>query len=459
MFQYFLPKNANQFKVVNSKVMLGLLIFSTIFCLINSLVEHGDDTPFLLIGLFDLFLIFLLYRTKSITLIGNLYLLIWCIVLSNMSLKTGGIYSMDSLSLIFAPLIAYCLIGKKSGNLWLVYFLGFSLFLWNIASDPTQDFRFKEARSSFDRHYYLAGHLMFITLFTSIFYLFYHHYKQLIQQLRIKQEELNQSLLLLQQQSTLLEQSKKELQKSNVELEEYANATSHDLKQPIRNVHSFATLLQKHLTKQDKLDNRSKEMLGFITEGSTRMLNLITDLLDFAKLKTEQERVFQEEDLNKIVKSALFTLHSRIEKTGTTVNVNTLPQTWIIPVKLGQVFQNLLSNAIKFRKKETPLVIEISAIENEASITISIQDNGIGIEKQFQEKIFTPFKKLHSQQEYKGSGIGLATCKHIIGLHLGELWVESEFGKGATFYFTISKLLNVPNVKEGRMVLEESELN
>jgi len=180
--------------------------------------------------------------------------------------------------------------------------------------------------------------------------------------------------------------------------------------------------------------------------------------LSFAKLKTETDKVFEEIDLNKIVKGVLFNLNSTIDKTGTTVHVQPLPIATVIPIKLGQVFQNLMSNAIKFRKKEEPLTLHISAQETKEFITISIQDNGIGIEKDFLEKIFIPFKKLHAQREYKGSGIGLATVKHIVELHQGEIWVESVFGEGSTFYFTLSKVLNTSQ-QESRLLLSASELN
>ncbi len=458
MFQYFLPKNANQFEIVSTKVILGLFIFSVIFCLISSQIEHGDDTPFLVIGILDLLLIGLFYQTKSIILVGNLYLMIWYLVLTRLSLNTGGIYSMDALSLIFAPLIAYCTLGRMSGNIWLGLFALSSFYLWYLAGNESSNLLFKQAREGFDRNYFLAGHIMFITLFTAIFYLFFYHFNQLILKLNKRKEELSKSFLLLKHQSELLEKSKKELQRSNKELEEYANATSHDLKQPIRNVNNFASLLHRHLTKEDKLDKRSEEMLGFITEGSDRMLNLISDLLSFAKMKTERDIVFEEVELDTIVEKTLFNLKSTLEKTGTSIQVTPLPKALVIPVKMGQVFQNLISNAIKFRKKEELLVITINAIDKVDHIHFTIQDNGIGIEEEFIDKIFAPFKKLHAQSEYKGSGIGLATCNHIIELHQGTIWVDSVFGKGSTFHFTISKMLNTA-ASEGRMVLNSSELN
>jgi len=459
MIQYFLPPKASQLEVVNTKVFLTLLFFSSFFCVAVSFLDFGDETPYLMIGVLNLVLIYLFYYTKSTVLIGNIFLLIWFLFLGRMSLETGGIYSMDAFCLVLAPLIAFSLLGRTSGVLWLLGMMFFSLSLWSLARPPEQELYFKAMTEGFNKDYYLAAHFIFIIFFTAIFYLISHHYNLLVQQLSAKKQELSDNLQLLQQQSKLLEQSKKELKRSNIELEEYANATSHDLKQPIRNVHSFATLLEKHLIKEDKLDKRSGEMLGFITEGSNRMLTLITDLLDFAKLKSDKEIVFKEKDLESVVTSVLFNLQNQIKETGTTIQVNSLPKALVIPVKLGQVFQNLLSNAIKFRKKDTPLVIQISAIDRKDHIQIKIEDNGIGIEKEFQEKVFAPFKKLHAQRDYAGSGVGLATCKHIIELHLGRIWVESEFGRGSTFYFTLSKLLNTPNVMEGRMIVSNAELN
>ncbi len=439
--------------------MLGLLILSTIFCFVNSSIDLGDHTPFLLIGILNLLLIFIFYYTKSITIAGNAFVFIWGLSLAEMSINTGGIYSMDSFSLILIPLTAYSLIGQKSGNFWLGCFLIFIVYLWNLAANPENNLQFLQDRNQFDRSYYLAGQLMIIIFLIGIFSLIAYHYKQLVLQLKLRQDELNDNLGLLKEQSKLLEQSKIELQRSNTELEEYANATSHDLKQPIRNVNNFAALLHRHLSKQDKLDTRSEEMLGFITEGSDRMLTLISDLLDFARLKTEKERVFKAVDLNIVVERVLFNLKSQIKKTGTVIEVNSLPKTMVIPIKLGQVFQNLISNAIKFRRKESPLAIQIQATEEEEHFLISIQDNGIGIEKEFQEQIFTPFKKLHTPSEYKGSGVGLATCRHVIDLHLGKIWVESELGKGSTFYFTISKLLNNNTMEEGKLIVSNPELN
>ena len=120
-----------------------------------------------------------------------------------------------------------------------------------------------------------------------------------------------------------------------------------------------------------------------------------------------------------------------------------MPELFIVPIKINQLFQNLISNAIKFKKREEPLVIQIGSVEKLDHWEFFVKDNGIGIEKEFQQKIFKPFKKLHHSSEYSGSGIGLATCIQSVKLHQGRLWVESEKGTGSTFFFTIGKDLSV----------------
>lgn len=133
-------------------------------------------------------------------------------------------------------------------------------------------------------------------------------------------------------------------------------------------------------------------------------------------------------------------LQDQIDTNEVNIERTKLPMLEVVPVKINQVFQNIISNAIKFKKKSTPLTIKIHSSEKENHCELVIEDNGIGIEKKNQEKIFTPFKKLHNETEYAGSGIGLATCKRIIELHKGKIWVESEKGIGTKFIFTLPRI-------------------
>ena len=172
------------------------------------------------------------------------------------------------------------------------------------------------------------------------------------------------------------------------------------------------------------------------------MQGLITDLLAFAKLRKEGDLEYSPINLKDLLLSVQADLKKQIDSSGVTIENTGLPELPVIPVKMNQLFQNLISNAIKFRKKEEALIIQIGAIEKTTHWEFFVKDNGIGIEKEFQQKIFEPFKKLHHSSVYSGSGIGLATCMQIVKLHQGRMWAASTFGEGSTFFFTIKKDLS-----------------
>jgi len=208
MIQYFLPQHASQATKVNSSVLLAFLIFSLGYTLLGTFIDFGDDTPYELIAVLHVILIILFYRFKSILLIGNLYLIVWVFSLFLMSLETGGIYSMDALCIVILVMAAFTLLGKRSGSIWAFLNLAAALYLWNAAGDPTTNLQFQEARSIFNRDYYLAAHITFLLFAGGLFFLFSYNYIQLVNTLNAKKEELNQSLTLLQKQSKLLEKSK-----------------------------------------------------------------------------------------------------------------------------------------------------------------------------------------------------------------------------------------------------------
>ena len=166
------------------------------------------------------------------------------------------------------------------------------------------------------------------------------------------------------------------------------------------------------------------------------MQALIKDLLDYSLIGHDKK--MEALDLNTVLKDVIGDLDSSIKESNAKIIAGKLP---VINGyrEMSSLFQNLISNAIKYRKADTPLVIKINAEEKETEWVFSFQDNGIGIEKEYQERIFIIFQKLHNREEYAGTGIGLSQCKKIVELHGGRIWVESDFGKGSTFYFTINK--------------------
>jgi light-regulated signal transduction histidine kinase (bacteriophytochrome) len=184
-----------------------------------------------------------------------------------------------------------------------------------------------------------------------------------------------------------------------------------------------------------KIDERADKYLDFIVQATDRMKVLIKDLLDYSRIgrKTELQKV----DCNIILSEVLADLNKAIKDVHAEIISDQLPVIKGYPTELKQLFQNLISNALKFRKIDVNPLINISAEKNNEHWTFSFKDNGIGIEERYYEKIFIIFQRLHTRNEFEGSGIGLSHCKKIVELHGGKIWVESRIGEGSTFYFTI----------------------
>ena len=233
----------------------------------------------------------------------------------------------------------------------------------------------------------------------------------------------------------ILNQTLEELKRSNKELKQFAYVASHDLQEPLRMVSSFSRLLERRY--KGELDSDADEFIDFIVDGAQRMKQLIDDLLAYSRV-TSQAKEFVNVDLETIINVVLSNLAVSIEENNVVVSHDPLPNVFADPSQMVQVFQNLISNSIKFRGQKTP-EIHISADNNEKEWKFAVSDNGIGIEPKHQKQIFEVFKRLHTREEYPGSGIGLSICQKIVERHGGRIWVESEPEKGSTFYFTIKK--------------------
>jgi len=233
-----------------------------------------------------------------------------------------------------------------------------------------------------------------------------------------------------------LEKQTEELKTSNEELENFASIASHDLKEPLRMIRNFMELLEKKYA--DQLDEKAKKYIHFAVDGSSRMTTLINDLLDFSSIgrkETEKETI----DLNQILDGVVQYYDSKIEETSASVHYESMPVVHAVPVSMRMLFQNLVGNALKYHKAEALPEIEIRVEDKHTAWQFSVSDNGIGLDEQYREDVFLLFKRLHSPEEYSGTGMGLAICKKIVEQHGGEIWVESEPGVGSTFHFTISK--------------------
>jgi signal transduction histidine kinase len=224
-----------------------------------------------------------------------------------------------------------------------------------------------------------------------------------------------------------------ELQRSNAELEQFAYVASHDLQEPLRMITGYTQLLAKRY--HDKLDETAAEFIGYAVDGAKRMQGLINDLLAYSRVGT-RGNPFAWAQCDKILSDTIVSMKVAIEESGATVTCDPLPTVLCDEGQLGQLFQNLLGNGIKYHDSGAPR-IHINSRRQGAHWLFSVKDNGIGIERQYHERIFTIFQRLHNKEQYAGSGIGLAICKKIVERHGGKIWVESELGKGSTFYFAL----------------------
>lgn len=230
-----------------------------------------------------------------------------------------------------------------------------------------------------------------------------------------------------------LKRTSADLERSNTELQQFAYVASHDLTEPLRMVTSYLELLSSRA--REKLGAEEQEFIGYAVDGARRMQTLIQDLLAYARVDT-RARPLEPTDCERVLESVLANLKVAISESHAVIERGPLPTVEGDSVQLAQVFQNLVGNAIKFHGAAPPR-IEIGAQRNEGEWYFFVKDNGIGIDPKNFSRIFVLFQRLHSRQEYPGTGMGLAICKKIIERHGGRIWAESKPGEGTTFFFTI----------------------
>ena len=242
----------------------------------------------------------------------------------------------------------------------------------------------------------------------------------------------------LKQAQTDLANLNKELHRSNDELEQFAYVASHDLQEPLRTISGYIQLIQKQIQKGNT--EGINDFMGFAVEGVSRAQALISDLLQFSRV-SRKGNPFTETDLSEVLNIAITHLSVKIKEMEATVTFEKLPRVKGDSSQLTRLFQNLIDNAMKFRAPGRKPEVKVYVKEQEEMYLFAVEDNGIGIENKFYNRIFAIFQRLHTRAEYEGTGIGLAVCKKIVERHGGEIWVESMTGVGSTFYFTIKKHL------------------
>ncbi len=226
------------------------------------------------------------------------------------------------------------------------------------------------------------------------------------------------------------------LEQSNFELQQFAYIVSHDLQAPLRGIAGFAQFLQQDY--RGKLDQSADEYIAQIVECAGRMQRLISDLLAYSRLES-QARSFAPTDLAKVFDDMVSLLRAEIDDVGGEVVRGDLPTVQGDPAQLSQLFQHLIGNAIKYHSDDLPR-IRVTSERNGGEFMIAVQDNGISIDAKHHERIFEIFRRLHTHEQYPGTGIGLAICRRIVLRHGGRIWVESTVGNGSTFFVTFPEL-------------------
>lgn len=240
----------------------------------------------------------------------------------------------------------------------------------------------------------------------------------------------------LKQNQKRLEKSIRELNEKNEELESFAYTASHDLKEPLRMIHSFMGLLKMKYS--DRLDEKAQEYIYYAVDGAERMTNLVNELLEYSRIGRLYANV-EKVDVNNVMEDVCKFYAAEINKKNANIQFDNLPVIQAVPVSMKLLFQNLIGNALKYNSKDEVPVIVVNGREKEDEWEFSVQDNGIGIFPDSYEKIFQLFQRIHSSDYARGVGMGLAICKKIVEQHGGRIWVSSNPGKGSSFYFTILK--------------------
>ena len=252
------------------------------------------------------------------------------------------------------------------------------------------------------------------------------------QQLQKYQEHLED---LVRERTTALTGQAQVLMQKNADLRRFAYIAAHDLREPLRTVRLYTERLEQRY--QNQFDERANKYMSYIVDGATRVYALITDLLSYSQLE-QTEASLTLTNLDDILIRVLADLENMIKRSGAVVTYNHLPDLQVDADQVTRLFQNLISNSIKFQNGVEPRV-DITAVAQRDAWLFSVHDNGIGIESQYQERVFEIFQRVHSRAEYPGTGVGLAICKKIVEAHNGCIWIESEAGQGTTVHFTLPK--------------------
>ena len=406
-----------------------------------NLVRGWDSVPALVaFTLLTAGLVVLFHRRGDIVLSGNLLVGLVTLVLLESMLETGGLYSDNVQWLLLVPVIAYLFTTPGWGMLWSAIAMAIlvGLYALEVTADVGMGYRYMSL--TFGPRYYLVSYLGLFAGVFGIVLLFTRGNDDILASLRETTAQLRAEKALVEAQNERLRQQETALTRSNRDLATFAYVASHDLKEPLRMVSTYARQLERTLA--ERLDEREGEYLAYVRQGSERMQTMLDDLLAYSRLGREVDDA-EEVDLERTLLLVRSTLRGRLEETGGEIVADELPVLRGKRVHFTQLLQNLLTNALKFHRRGVPPVVTIHTRLKGPELVLEVADNGIGIRDRDLDSIFGVFRRLHPRDEYEGSGIGLATVKKIVESLGGRVEVASVFGAGTTFRVVLPRELLV----------------
>jgi signal transduction histidine kinase len=438
------------YELKKARLFVSLPSFMILLSLICALLSFGlgdfGEMPHILPGALACIVPLWLFRVRgNMKLSGNILVGIYAIIVGEAVFRTGGLYSDNLIWLMFAPMLAMFFAGKSSGFAWLVALCSFAFYVYSIEPGGQHGFRIESY--DLDNQYFISSFISMFVAYTFMVTVFVTGSELLAKELISQKNECQLRTVEATQKAEALEIAEVKLLTKNKELEQFAYAASHDLREPLRMIATYSNLLNRRHNGQ--LDAMNQEFLGFVVDGAARMEVMLKDLLEFARLGNEGEKAIKM-DMELAVNHAISNLAIRIQETGASVHCEKLPVVLGAETQLVRLFQNLMSNAIKFARKDVAPVINIRyQLEANRMHTIYCEDNGIGIPKEARERIFNVFERLHGRTAYDGAGIGLASCKKIVNNMGGTISVvdsPNDFGTIFKISIPIPIEMNIPIV-------------